>query len=209
MDDYKPNTNKAKEEKKREALQASEKKVEKVITGNARVKKKSKFEGVMSNFISEDAKSVKSYVFGEVLIPAIKKAISDIVTDGIDIILYGESRKGARRSNASNLSYSSYSNYYNDRRPRMNERQALTTPGYFCEDIILDKRADAEEVLTRLDEMMETYGLVRVSDLYDLVGMSCDFTYNNYGWTNIRNANIQRTRDGGYAIKMPRAMPID
>lgn len=206
MEDYRPNTNKMKETKKAEE---TEKKVEKVISGTARVKKKSKLDGFMSNFISEDAKSVKSYVFGEVLIPAIKKAISDIVTDGIDIILYGESRKGSRRSPSGGVTYNSYSGYYNDRRPRMNERQALTTPGYFCEDIILDKRADAEEVLTRLDELIEAYGLVRVSDLYDLVGMSCDFTYNNYGWTNIRNANIQRTRDGGYAIKMPRAMPID
>lgn len=206
MEDYKPNSNRFKESQKRETNSIPEKKVEKVISGNARVKKKSKFDGFMSNFISEDAKSVKSYVFGEVLIPAIKKAISDIVTDGIDIILYGESRKGSRRSSAGNISYS---RYYDDRRPRMNERQALTTPGYFCEDIILDKRGDAEEVLTRLDEIMDTFGLVRVSDLYDLVGMSCDFTYNNYGWTNIRNATIQRTRDGGYAIKMPRAMPID
>lgn len=208
MEDYRPNSNRFKESKRNEISKndVPQKKVEKVITGTARVKKKSKIDGFMSNFISEDAKSVKSYVFGEVLIPAIKKAISDIVTDGIDIILYGESRKGSRRSNAGNVSYRSY---YDDRRPRMNERQALTTPGCFCDEIILDRRGDAEDVLARLDEIMDTYGLVRVSDLYELVGMSCDFTYNNYGWTNIVNATIQRTRDGGYAIKMPRAIPID
>ena len=41
-------------------------------------------------FISEDVNNVKSYIVMDVLVPAIKKAISDIVTNGIDMILYGK-----------------------------------------------------------------------------------------------------------------------
>ena len=59
-----------------------------------------------------------------------------------------------------------------------------------------------------LDELIETYGLVRVADLYDLVGITGNYTDNKYGWMNIRNAEIMRVRDG-YMIKMPRAVPID
>ena len=55
---------------------------------------------------------------------------------------------------------------------------------------------------------MDTYGLVRVADLKDLVGISDNYTDNKYGWTNIRNAEIVRVRDG-YMIKMPKAVPID
>ena len=61
---------------------------------------------------------------------------------------------------------------------------------------------------SRMDELMDTYGLVRVADLYDLVGITGNYTDNKYGWTNIRNAEIVRVRDG-YMIKMPRAVPID
>lgn len=207
MDDYKPNSNRFKETQKKEEPATQEKKVEKVVTGVVKTKKKSKFNQMMDGFISEDAKNVKSYVFGEVLIPAIKKAISDIVTDGIDIILYGESRGRNKRSAADRVSYR---NYYDDRGrgSRMNERQAIMAAGYSYDDIILSSRGEAEDVLARMDELMDTYGLVRVADLYDLVGISGNYTDNKYGWTNIRNADIVRVRDG-YMIKMPRAVPID
>lgn len=210
MEEYKSNSNNLKAAQKKEQESGNkleEKKIEKVVTGVVKTKKKSKFEGIMSNFISEDAKSVKSYVFGEVLIPAIKKAISDIVTDGIDIILYGESR-GRNKNRPSN--YVSYSSYSNDRRDRtrMNERQAIMAGSYSYNDIILSSRGEAEDVLARMDELIETYGLVRVADLYDLVGITGNYTDNKYGWMNIRNAEIVRVRDG-YMIKMPRAVPID
>lgn len=207
MDDYKPNSNRFKETQKKEESATQEKKVEKVVTGVVKTKKKSKFNQMMDGFISEDAKNVKSYVFGEVLIPAIKKAISDIVTDGIDIILYGESRGRNKRSAADRVSYR---NYYDDRGrgSRINERQAIMAAGYSYDDIILSSRGEAEDVLARMDELMDTYGLVRVADLYDLVGITGNYTDNKYGWTNIRNADIVRVRDG-YMIKMPRAVPID
>jgi hypothetical protein len=210
MDDYKPNSNRFKEEQKKNAndIKSDEKRIQKVVTSQVKTRKKSKFSKFTEEFISEDARNVKSYVFGEVLIPAIKKAISDIVTDGIDIILYGESRKGGRRSTADRVSYR---NYYDDRgtrASRMNERQAIMAGGYSYDDIILATRGEAQDVLTRMDELIETYGLVRVADLYDLVGITGNYTDNKYGWMNIRNADIVRVRDG-YMIKLPRAMPID
>ena len=72
----------------------------------------------------------------------------------------------------------------------------------------MSNRGEAQDVLDRMDELMDTYGLVRVADLYDLVGITGNYTDNKYGWTNIRNAEIVRVRDG-YMIKMPRAVPID
>ena len=199
MNEYKPNSNRFKDEQKNKER---EKKVEKVVTGKVITKKKSALSKIADEFISEDAKNVKSYILGEVLIPAIKKAVSDIVTDGIDMILYGGARKGGRRSSADRVSYRSYSDYD---RPR-DTRSTVSRRSY--DDIILDSRGEAEEVLMRMDELMDTYGLVRVADLYDLVGITGDYTDNKYGWTNIRNAEIVRVREG-YAIKMPRAIPID
>lgn len=201
MEDYRPNSNRFKDEQK----DKNEKRVTKpVVTGKVVTKKPSALRKLTGEFISEDAKNVKSYVFGEVLIPAIKKAISDIVTDGIDIILYGESRKGSRRSSVDKVSYR---NYY-DRDARPSRMSSTSSSIYSCDDIILDSRGEAEEVLRSLDEIMSTYRLVRVADLYDLVGITAPPTANGYGWTNIRNAEVVRARDG-YMIKMPRAIPLD
>ena len=202
--EYKPNSNRFKEEKKEEIN--NKPKVEKVVTGAVITRKKSGFRKLADEFISDDAKSIKSYVFGEVLIPAIKKAISDIVTDGIDIILYGESRGGRRRNIADRVSYRNYYDTYNTSRGLRDPAPSVRT-GYTY-DIILHSRGEAEDVLSRMDELIDTYGLVRVADLYDLVGITGNYTDNKYGWTNIRNAEIVRVRDG-YMIKMPRAVPID
>lgn len=201
MDDYKPNSHKSKEA----ANDANErKKLEKVVSGKAKVKKKSEMRKIKDVFISEDASNIKSYVLMDVLVPAIKKAISDIVTNGIDMILYGETGHTKRRTTASSISYRDYYNQKSDDRFRDTNR---TRSGYSYDDIVLESRGEAEDVLSRMDELVETYGVVAVADLYDLVGITGEYTDNKYGWTNIRNAEVIRVRDG-YMLKLPRALPI-
>ena len=198
-EEYKPNSHKFREGQT-EAL--TDKKIEKVVRGKVKTKPRSGMSKITDVFISEDASNVKSYIVMDVLVPAVKKAISDIVRDGIDMILYGESR--SRKSNSS--SYVSYRDYSrSDDRDRF--RDSRTRSGYNHDDIILESRGEAEEVLTRMDELIDTYGVVSVADLYDLIGKSCEYTDNKYGWTNIRNAEPIRVRDG-YMLKLPKALPI-
>lgn len=201
-EEYKSNSHRSKEGKT-EAL-TDRKKVEKVVHGRVRTKPKSGVSKITDIFISEDAANVKSYIVMDVLVPAVKKAISDIVRDGIDMILYGES-KGRKSSSVSGyVSYRDYSR--SDDRDRF--RDSRSRSSYAHDDIILDSRGEAEEVLTRMDELIDTYGNVSVADLYDLVGKSSEYTDNKYGWTNIRNAEPIRVRDG-YMLKLPKALPIN
>ena len=202
MEDYKPNSKLYKEKMKKEA---SDKKVEKVVKGKVKVKKKNKFADL---FISEDANNVKDYIFLDVLVPAIKKAISDIVTDGIDIILYGGSGNGRKRSSSGSISYTSYSRFsdrFSDRDRRDDRRSSI---GYRFNDIIFDDRREAKEVLERLDELIDNYGKATVADFYDLVDISGNYTDNRYGWTSLRNADIVSVRDG-WMIKLPKALVLD
>lgn len=201
-EEYKSNSHRSKEGKT-EAL-TDRKRVEKVVHGRVRTKPKSGVSKITDVFISEDAANVKSYIVMDVLVPAVKKAISDIVRDGIDMILYGESR-GRKSSSASDyVSYRDYSR--SDDRDRF--RDSRSRFSYAHDDIILDSRGEAEEVLTRMDELIDTYGNVSVADLYDLVGKSSEYTDNKYGWTNIRNAEPIRVRDG-YMLKLPKVLPIN
>ena len=202
MEEYKPNSHKSREEQ-RESV--PEKKVEKVIAGTAKSKKKNEIQKFADVFISEDVTNVKSYILLDVLVPAIKKAISDIVTNGIDMILYGGSNRTKSNSAASKVSYRSYYDRGNDRR---DYNLARTKTGYNYDDIILDNRGEAEDVLSRMDELISTYGLVSVADLYDLVGVTGNYTDNKYGWTDIRSASVIRVRDG-YMLKLPKALPLN
>lgn len=200
MDDYKPNSHKSKEEQNEEL--AERKKLDKIVSGNVKIKKKSDVRKFTDIFISEDAANVKNYILMDVLVPAVKKAISDIITNGIDMILYGGNgrKPGSRVDKVSYRDYSSASS--------RDDRPARTRSGYSYDDVILTTRGEAEEVLTRMDELIETYGVVSVADLYDLVGITCNYTDNKYGWTNIRNAEPIRVRNG-YMLKLPKAIPIE
>lgn len=198
MEEYKSNSHKSKE------VQA-EKRIEKVISGSAKTKKKNEIQKLADVFISEDVNNVKSYILMDVLVPAIKKAISDIITNGIDMILYGGNGQTKKNSTASKVSYRSFYEKPNDRR---NYGDSSIRTGYSYDNIILDNRGEAEDVLLRMDELISTYGLVSVADFYDLVGVTGNYTDNKYGWTDIRNASVVRVRDG-YMIKLPKALPLN
>lgn len=201
-DMYESNSNKSKQNIQNE----SSHKVEKIVTGKVVARKKTGFRKFTDEFISEDAKNIKTYVLRDVIIPALKKVISDIVTDGIDMILYGGTRGGDyRRSNVDKISYR---NYYDRNSTRRLEDSAYRATIYDYDDIVLSSMGEARDVLARMDELISTYGMASVADLYDLVGISGNYTDNKYGWTNIKSARIVRVRDG-YRIDMPRAMVIE
>ena len=202
MEEYKSNSHKSKEEQKSPPTERQ--KLDKIVNGTVKVKKKSELTKFAEIFLPEDISNIKNYILMDVLVPAIKNTIEDIITNGTRMLLRGEIgvRKGS--STASSISYNSY--YDQKRYGESNSVQTRT--GYSYNEIILETRGEAEEILTRMDELIDTYGLVRVADLYDLVGVSGNYTDNKYGWTNIRNAKIVRVRDG-YMIELPKALPIN
>lgn len=177
-----------------------EKNVTKVVSGTVKKKKKSEVSKFKDVFISEDVNSVKSYILMDVLVPSIKKALSDIVKDGIDMILYGDKRSG-NRSNSSHVSYRDYSGS----RSSSNRSSRIN---YDFADLVYDTRSEAENVLSSMDELIDRYGVVTVADMCDLAGVTCNYTDNKYGWMNISSAQVVHGRDG-YIIKMPKAVPVD
>ena len=205
--DYAPNSHKSKEEKALTEV-PERKKLEKVVTGKVKTKKRNEISKLGEIFIAEDARNVKSYILMEVLVPAVKKAISDIVTNGIDMLLFGEGGRTRKTSSASTVSYRNYYDQKDVARRDYSSTRVRTRTGYSYDDIILETRGEAEEVLARMDELIETYGIVSVADMYDLVGKTCNYTDNKYGWTNILNAEPIHVRDG-YMLKMPKAGPIN
>lgn len=191
MEEFKSNSHKSKE--------LAQKKVEKVVTGNVRTKKKSDIQKFASIFVPEDVNSVKDYILMDVIVPLIKKAISDTV----EVILYPGGKKGS--SNASKISYREY--YDRDRRRDYSTSRVRS--GYDFDDIIFDTRGEAEQVLSSMDDLIDVYGTVSVADLYDLAGITGrNYTDNKYGWTDIRTARVVRVREG-YTLELPRALPLN
>ena len=203
MIEYKPNSHKSKEER------IPERKVEKVVSGVVKPKKKSDIQKFADIFISEDISNVKSYILLEVLIPAIKKAIFDIVTNGIDMILYGEGRTRNKSTIASKVSYQRYYDRTMVDEQRRNYSNSSARNGFDYDELIFPTRGDAEAVLDAMNEIISQYGVVSIMDLYDLANVSTDnYQLNRYGWTDISGCKVIRVRDG-YILNLPRPLPIN
>ena len=200
MEEYTPNSRKFKEE-----VKAQDKKIEKVVTGPVKAKKKSDFQKFAEVFVSEDTANVKSYILLDVIIPAIRNLIEDIIVDSTHMILRGDAGKRNKNSPTSRISYRKF--YEEPDRHRSRDDFRLRS-GYDYEEYTIDSRGEAEEVLSQMDDLIATYGTVSVADFYDLLGVRSNYTDNKYGWSNIRNATVVHVRDG-YVIKLPKAMPLD
>lgn len=199
MEDYKSNSHRSRENSQESP---PEKRVEKVVTTPVKSKKKGEIQKFAGLFVPEDITSVKSYVLFDVVVPLIKKALSDTV----DAILYPGEDRSKKRTPAARVAYG---NQYEREADRRNYAAARTRNGYSYDDYIIGTRGEAEEVLSRMDDLMETYGLVSVADFYDMVGVTGNYTDNKYGWTDIRSAQVMRVREGGYMIKLPKALPLN
>lgn len=198
MEEYKSNSHKSRQT---QVDDIPEKKVEKIISGSVKSKKKTGLQKITNVFVPEDVDDVKSYIFEDIVVPAVKDIILDAVRAFLGV-------NGSSRGKASTASKVSYRKYYEDRDRRDYGNTPKTRTGYDYDDIILESRGEAEDVLARMDELIATYQLVSVADFYDLVGVSGNYTDNKYGWTDIRNASVIRVRDG-YMIKLPKALPLN
>lgn len=199
MTEYKPNSHRYKEEQRETP---AKKKMEKVVTNPVKVKKKGEIRKFTDVFLAEDVSNVKSYIVEDVLIPTIKDAIYNTLTGALDMSLFGgTNRSNTKRGGSSYISYDRFAKRESRPSTRGNAAPAL-------DNIVFSTRGEGEEVLDRLDEAIRVYGQVSILDLYDLIGERTTPQDDKYGWTNLRNANLKRTRDG-YLLELPRALPID
>lgn len=200
-EEYKSNSHRSKEQA-HEPME--DKKIEKVVTGTVKQRKKTGLSRAASTFMPGDVDSVKSYILMDVLVPSIKRAISDIVCNGINMLL-GEPTRG--KGGNSIGAKVSYRQYYRDPDERRDYARPRAQAQYSYDDIIFDNRGDAEEVLYRMEELLERFEVVSVADLFDMAGISCNYTDNKYGWTDLRSAHVEHVRDG-YIINLPRATSL-
>lgn len=202
---YPPNSHKYRDEQKN--TKPEEKRVQKVVKSPVKTKTNEvrKFADI---FISEDVANVKNYIFMDVLVPAVKKAIYDIVTNGIDMFLYGGSGKNRGGSSGSKVNYRNYYDQKGNNGGYRGSENNKNHNAFDYDDIVFNNRGEAEAVKEQMQATIGRYGVVTVADLYDMADLSAPYTSQKYGWMDVSGAEAVRVRDG-YILKLPRAVPID
>ena len=205
MEEYKPNSHKSKEEQK---SNLPEKRFEKVITGVVKQKKKAGGIRLRDIFLTGDIQDIKSSIWNDVVVPLTKKAL----TEGLDVFLYGRtnrSRNGG--TNAAKFSYDKIYSGSNSYRNTVSQSQQHSQNGLDYDNLEFETRGDADSVLDAMNEIISTFDVVSIGDLYDLAGVVNDnyAVSNKYGWYSIEGCKSVRTKDGTYVLRLPKATRIN
>lgn len=152
-------------------------------------------------FFAGDWRSSLRIAFTEVIVPKIADMIVDSFNAAVRALVYGEGYSPAPKQRDNN-GYFAYNKVSERRVP------ARTLDRYNVSELVFDQRMDAEEVLDMMERALQEYRIVSVFDFYDLAGMDTKLTDKAYGWTNLKNARVDRVRDG-YVIRLPKPQPID
>lgn len=198
---------------------AEPKKIEPVVTKGVTRRKTPLGKRFAETFIGGDARSVGGYVLLDVLVPAFQAMVADAFTQGVERMIYGEVRSVSRRPGARSSGSNGYVSYNRiaqaNNRPRggLNEFQQRepsrkARANHDFDDIVIPDRVEAEEVIRRLYDILESYEVVTVADLYELTGITASYTDGKWGWTSLQGTDIVRFRDG-YLLELPRPQAIE
>ena len=145
--------------------------------------------GAASGFVGGSIFVLSKVVKSERMMEALK----DIITDRITDVLFEDNRRSAHKSYKV-----SYRNYHQERQSH-----------YRVDHCVFQTRGEAEEVLDNLLKLAKDYGLVRVSDYYDLCSITSCAEDANYGWVehSVSHMSVIRYRDG-YTIEIPKPLNL-
>jgi hypothetical protein len=205
--DYQSNSNK----EKKVRPSPENKVVEKVVTGKVIQKPPSLGSKFKATFFGGEFRGAMRYLAADVLLPAFRNLLVDATTKGVERVVYGESREYRRRP----VDYGSRIQYNSPMLPRRSpDRPRLPDqPAYTRQirrntnDLVLASKEEANYVVERLLDIIETYDVASLADLYQLTGLPISPIDNKWGWTYLNQTEIKQVRDG-YLIDLPPAEEI-
>lgn len=196
---------------KRKSEEAEANKLECVVQGKVKEKKKSVGRRISEFFFESNGKDVLSYLVEDVIRPRAKDILYDIIVGGADAKIYGRGRK--RRSSSSSYERDDYENRFKTNRRSSSSSRDDDRPrrrGVFDLEAYFDDRQDAQNVLDAMEDRIKRYQAVTIGDYYDLLGKTCpgDYTTADYGWDNLDDVNVRHDRNG-YYIDLPKPIHLD
>lgn len=207
MEDYAGNSKKDKKKTKEIAKDP----IEKVVVGEVVQKHKGIGRKFKEVFFGGDSRHAAEFVASDVILPALRNLVVDMVTKGAERLIYGESSRGR---SGGGPSYN-YSGRYSvgapgSRAPWVPDPRGPVGPQinrgrqnrHDIRDIILATRQEADLVVERLIDILEKYDVVSVSDLYELLGLETSFVDQKWGWTNLTGVQVRQIRQG-YLLELP------
>lgn len=190
-----------------------------VIEGKVMQRKKPLGKRVLGLVIQGDPKQAGQAMVFDALIPSIAAVILDGIKLGLDRLFLGD-KAPVRRSTFAPTGQGTFGQtaYNKVIKPAITSSMQKPAPtpltwqdraAHNFDEIVLPERGDIEEVIGTLQECINEYGMARVSDLYDKLGITSEFTDDAWGWLELDGAGARYQTGGGYLLVLPRPVPLN
>jgi hypothetical protein len=195
------------------------KKVESVVVNKAVSRKKPLGKRMREIFFAGDSRSAAQSVIMDVVVPQIKDMVAEAAQQALERLIFGESRTSGRRSgyyrSNGSTNYTNYGNRYSGRgnNPigRVMREERAPNAGIRrddIEDIILETRGEALEVLERLGDLIDMYEQATIADLKALIDWEPAITDEKWGWENLEGARVASDRQG-FVLILPKPVHLN
>ena len=158
--------------------------------------------GILGQLFNRNINEIKNNIITDYILPAIEDSIIGAVRMFFNTPVNPSSGSRASRGN-----YISYNEKYNS-----NNRLSRSTSqhNFNYKELVWPTRGKAEAALTSMWEILDSYGLVRIADLFDIAEQTPvgDSTGNDYGWRDLSGSRVVRTYDGVYCLELPKAVSL-
>lgn len=183
-------------------------KIQKVTKGRVVQRKPPIGRRLAEAFGAREGQGIFDYILCDIIIPATKNMIIDSISDGV-AMAFGEAPRRRRRSRerGTRYDYDRVSYRDDDRRDdrysdRRRARESSKVRDY--EDLLFSSKDDADDVISKLVDLIDQTGEASVLDLYEAAGVDApDYAVGNYGWFKLGSAYPRRVRDG-YVLDLPK-----
>lgn len=163
-------------------------------------------------------KSIMEYLFTEVLFPRTMDALRETIHTGTDRMF--DERFGRGRHNNSGY-YNQAPGYRGSwiRQPQ-SYNSMYKEPSYSREDtnnseVPMLKFDSIPDYLAQYDafqDEIQRNGYIRLSEIYDMCRLNCQYTYENWGWKSmngVRRIRLRHDKDGyEYGMIWPNPVPL-
>lgn len=188
-----------------------------VIEGKVVPKKPTMGKRVANIFIMQDPKLSAKEAARDVLLPGVRKIIFDTLMQSLSRVMLNENRP-IRSGLIQNTVGTFGQQVVQYNKPTV--RQSQQNPGapqrgltwqqrsqHNYDDLVYESLDDVIDVINTLKNLIDEYGQARVSDLYDKIGITSDFTDDTWGWIDLTEAGY-RYDTQGYLLKLPAPIPF-
>jgi len=190
------------------------KNLEQITTGEVRRKKPPLRKQFRDTFISGSIRGSIQFAVLDVILPMVKDMVVEAGAQGLEKLFFGEGRRhrgGSTPPPSGPYGHVNYTRYSSPSARMPSAQRAMSRrarAGHDFDEIVLDTRNEADEVIDRLYDLVGTYDTASVADLYELLGLSSSHTDHKWGWADLHGAGVQRIRDG-YLLDLPDPIPLD